>query len=77
MFCGVRERVVGDERGDVGEFGLLGLEELAAGGSVEEEVADSDGGSGGKAGVFDAEDVAAGDLDDGSGFVFRRRGFRG
>ena len=76
VFRGVDERVVGDEGGDVGELGLLGLEEFAAGGGVEEEIADGDGGAGGEAGVFDAEDVAAGDFDEGAGVVLRRRGFR-
>ncbi len=76
MSCGMGESVVGDERGDVGELGLLGLEEFAAGGGVEEEIADGDGGSDGEAGVFDAEDVAAGDLDEGAGGALRRRGFR-
>ncbi len=66
------ERVVGDEGGDVGELGLLGLEEFAAGGGVEEEVADGEGGPDGVAGGVNAEDVAAGDLDEGSG-VFERR----
>ncbi len=75
VFCGMGEGVVGDEGGDVGEFGLLGLEEFAAGGGVEEEVADGDGGADGKAGVFDAEDVAAGDLDEGAGGLFGDAGF--
>ena len=63
---GVGQRVVRDQRGDVGELGLFGLEEFAAGGGVEEEIADGDGGAGGEAGVFDAEDVAAGDFDEGA-----------
>ena len=73
---GMGERVVRDERGDVRELGLLGLEELAARRGVEEEVADGDGGAGGQAGLFDAEDVAAGDLDQGAGSHLRRRGSR-
>ena len=74
---GMGEGVVGDKSGDVREFGLLRLEELAAGGGVEEEVADGEGGTGRQAGVFDAEDVAAGDLDEGTGSVFRGAGFEG
>ena len=38
------EAVVSDQLRDVGEFGLLGTQELFAGGDVEEEVADGDGG---------------------------------
>src|SRR5579871_637666 len=68
---------MGDQRGDVGELGLLGLEEFAASGSVEEEIADGDGGSGGEAGVFDTVDVAAGDLDYGAGVVFGGAGLEG
>ena len=63
----VGEGVVGDEGGDVGELGLFGLEELATGGGVEEEVADGDGGADGGAGGIGAEHVAAGDLDQGAG----------
>jgi len=66
---GVGEGVVGDEGGDVGELGLFGFEEFAAGWGVEEEVADGEGGAGGKAGGVDAENVAAGDLDEGSGVL--------
>src|SRR5258706_1020426 len=51
----------------MGELGLFGLEEFAAGGGVEEEIANSDGGADGEAGVFDAEDVAAGDFDECAG----------
>ena len=75
VFRRVGEGVVGDQRGDVGELGLLGLEEFAAGGGVEEEIADGDGGAGGEAGVFDAEDVAAGDFDEGAGVIFGCAGF--
>ncbi len=76
VFGGVDQRVVRDERGDVGELGLLGLEKFAAGGGVEEEIAEGDGGADGEAGVFDAEDVAAGDLDECACWVLRLRGFR-
>ena len=68
---GMSEGVVGDEGGDVGELGLLGLEELATGRGIEEEVADGKGRASGKAGGFDTEDVAAGDFDQRTGFVFR------
>ena len=44
---GVGEGVVGDEGGDVLELGGFRLEEFAAGGGVEEEIADGDGGAGG------------------------------
>jgi hypothetical protein len=64
VFGGVCECVVRDEGCDVGEFGLLGLEEFATGRGVEEEIADGDGGANGKAGVFYADDVATGDLDE-------------
>jgi hypothetical protein len=76
VFCGVDEGVVRDQRGDVGEFRLLGLEELAAGGGVEEEVAEGDGGADGKAGIFDADDVAAGDLYEGAGGFFGYAGLK-
>ena len=75
VFCGVGEGVVGDQRGDVGELGLLGLEEFAAGGGVEEEIADGDGGADGKAGVFDAKDVATGDFYECAGGFFGDAGF--
>jgi hypothetical protein len=75
VFGGVNESVVRDERGDVGELGLLGLEELAAGGGVEEEVVDGNGGADGQACVFDAEDVTAGYLDEGAGGFFGNAGF--
>ena len=77
VLCGMGESVVSDEGGDVGELGLLGLEEFATGRRVEEEIADGDGGAGGKAGVFDAVDVAASDLDYGAGVVFWGTGFEG
>ena len=64
MTRGVGEGVVGDERGDVGELGLFGAEELAAGRCVVEEIADRDGGSDRQACGFDALDVAAGDFYD-------------
>ena len=66
MFRGVDEGIVGDERGDVGELGLLGLEEFATGGGVKEKVVDGDGGADGKACVFYAEDVTTGYLDEGA-----------
>ena len=69
VFLRVREGVVRDERGDVAELGGLATEEFAAGGGVEEEVADGDGGAGRQAGIFDAEDIAAGDLEAGADFV--------
>jgi hypothetical protein len=47
------------------EFGGLGAEKFAAGGGVEEEVADGDGGSLRAAVVFDGEDFAAGDFEAG------------
>src|SRR5258708_1806217 len=59
----------------MGELGLFGLEEFAAGGGVEEEIADGDGGADGEAGVFDAEDVAAGDFDERAGGFFGYAGF--
>ena len=77
VFGGMSERVVGDESGDMGELGLLGLEELAARWSVVEEIADCDGGSRGKTCVFDAEDVSSSDLNYGSGVVFGGAGFEG
>ena len=52
MFGGMSEGVVSDQRGDVRELGLFGLEEFAAGGGVEEEIAKSDGSADGKAGFF-------------------------
>jgi hypothetical protein len=53
---------------DVGSFGFLGAEELAAGGEVEEEGADLDGSAGGTGGGADLGDASA--LDgDGGGFA--------
>ena len=77
MFGWVDEGVVSDEGSDVGELGLLGFEKFAAGGGVEEQVAEGDGGAGGKAGVFDSEDVAASDLDERAGVFFNGAGFEG
>ena len=54
MLCWDGESVVRDQGCDVGELGLFGLEEFAAGGRVEEEIAKGDGGADGKSGVFDA-----------------------
>ena len=75
VLAGMRESVVGDERGHVAELGLLRTHELAAGGSVEEEVADSDRGALRQAGVFDAEEIAAGDFKRGADLIFRGAGF--
>jgi hypothetical protein len=48
------------------ELGGFGAEKFAAGGGVEEEVADGDGGAGRAAVVFNGEDFAAGDFEAGT-----------
>jgi len=48
---------------DVGALGLLGAEELAAGGEVVEELAHLDAGSGGRTGGSDFEEFPAVDDD--------------
>src|ERR1700733_10468525 len=75
VLCWVDEGVMRDQSRDMGELGLLGLEEFATRGGVEEEVAEGDGGADGEAGVFDAEDVAARDLDESAGGFFGYSGF--
>jgi hypothetical protein len=65
MLLGMGERVMCNQCCYMRELGGFGLEEFAAGRSVEEEIADRDGGSGGKAGVFDAIDFSADDFDAG------------
>src|ERR1035437_2765042 len=59
----MRQRVVGYQRGNVREFGLFRLEELAPRRRVVEEIANGDGCASGHPGVVHAEDIAAGDLD--------------
>ena len=76
VLVGMSERVMCDQRGDVREFGRFGLEEFAARGRVEEEIADGDGGAAGQAGVFHAMDFSAGDLEQRAGGSLRRCGFR-
>ena len=71
---GMGEGIVGDEGGDVGEFGLIGAEELLAGGDVEEEIANGDDGAIGKAGFVAANHLAAVNFNDTAGGFFRRVG---
>ena len=59
----VDERVVRDERGDMGELSGLGAEEFAACRRVEEEIGDGDGGSARQGNVVDVMDFAAGNFD--------------
>ncbi len=71
----MREGVIRDHRSDVRKLGALGLEELAAGWDVVEEVADRDRGAEGQTSFLDGLNLAAVDLDNGSGRVFGRVGF--
>jgi hypothetical protein len=65
---------VGDERGDVGQLGLFGAQELAARGDVEKQVAHGDGGAGQADAFADGQDAPAGDLHARAGGLFRRAG---
>jgi hypothetical protein len=62
VFCGVDEGIMRDERSDVRQLSLFGLEEFTSGGSIEEEVAESDGGADWKASIFDSKDISAGNF---------------
>jgi hypothetical protein len=64
---GVGEGGGGEPVLDVGAFGVVAAEEFAAGGDVEEEVADFEGGAVGGAGLPDLEDATAVDDDLGGG----------
>ena len=59
----MRQRVMRDQRGDVGQFGRFGAEEFSARWSIEEEIADGDGCPARQCCIFHAADFAAGDLD--------------
>ena len=76
MFLGMRQRVMRDQRGDVGKLGGLRLEKFLARGGVEEQVAHGDRRAGGQSGFFDARDFAAIDFEDRPGRLFRGAGFQ-
>jgi hypothetical protein len=65
----VGERVVRDQRRDMGELGRLGLEKLASRRSIKEEIMDGDRCSCRRSNVFDAENLAAGNFNRGSGWL--------
>ena len=71
----VRQAVVGGERRDVGQLGLLGAQEFSAGGHVIEEVAHGDGGAAAERGFFAAQHLAAGDFDARAGGLLGGAGF--
>jgi hypothetical protein len=66
---GMGEGDGGEDVLDMGAFGIVATEEFAAGGDVEEEVADFDGGAWGGAGFADLEDFTAVDDEGGGGGV--------
>jgi hypothetical protein len=56
------QRVMRDQRGNVGQLSGFGAQEFATGRSVEEEIGHGNGGSARQGSVFDAQNPAAGDL---------------
>ena len=76
LFAGIGERVVGDQRGDVAEFGSFGLQEFATRGNAVEKIGDTDGGACRKARGFHADKFAAGEFDARAFGLLRRRAFR-
>ncbi len=72
----MRQRIVRHQRGNVGQLGLLGLEEFAPRRRVVEQVADRDGGARRRAGIFHAQYFAAGDLDLRARVFVRGMGFQ-
>lgn len=75
-FIGMGEGVMRHQRGDVGEFGLIGTKEFLARGDVEEEIANGDDGSVGEGGFVAADHLAAMDFDACPGGFFGRVGFQ-
>ena len=57
------QRVVRDQRGDVGQLSGFGAQKFAPRRRVEEEIGDGDGGAARQSCIFNAMDFAAGDLE--------------
>src|SRR5579859_121969 len=70
LAAGIGQRVVGDQRSDVAQFGGFGFQEFAARGDAVEQIGDADGGSQRKTRWFYADQLAAGEFYAGALGVF-------
>src|ERR1022692_4280839 len=76
MLLRMRQRVVSDERRDMGEFGRLRPQKFLARGSMEEEVANGDGSPQRQPSLFHADDLATVDFEDRPRRLFFRARFQ-
>src|SRR5213080_4364044 len=76
MLIGMRQGVVGNERGDVGKFGRFSFQEFLSRRGVKKEIAHRDRSAFGQTSLFDAENLAAVNLKHGSRGFSRAASFK-
>src|SRR5947209_6692385 len=76
MLIRMRQRVVSDERSDVGKFGRFGFQEFLPRRRVKKEIAHRDRSAFGQTSLFDAENLAAVNLKHGSRGFSRGASFK-
>src|SRR6266571_1143906 len=76
MLIGMRQGVVGNERGDVGKFGRFSFQEFLSRRGVKKEIAHRDRSAFGQTSLFDAENLAAINLKHGSRGFTRGASFK-